>query len=269
VDAGWATQHSAERDRMLAAAIEVLTADDRFVAAWLSGSFGRDEQDGLSDVDITVVVADEFAERVCHRPHQVGAGTTPERRAVLQSIGEPAIVMENHYNAPDGGAFTACVYASGVTVDWTFVPAVNAARSADTRLLFDTVEIPAAPLPATMTDAERAQRLSEQTAFFWMMIVPTSKARLRGDGVAFHEMLEMLYGVTADVERLLRHEPWRYRRQSRAPFSTTVAEQQEAVRAICERMDALAPSIVAAGALVPESSMRAVAPWLDASASSS
>jgi hypothetical protein len=248
---------------MLASAIEMLSTDQRFVAAWLSGSFGRGEVDNLSDVDITVVVADGFAERLCCRPYQVSAETTPERLEILQSIGEPAIVLENHYNAPAGGAFTACVYASGVTVDWTFVPALNAVRSADTRLLFDTAGIPAAPPPAAITDAERTQRLSEQAAFFWMMIVPMSKARLRGDFVAFQQMLEMLYGVIADVERLLAREPWRYTRHSRAPFAATAAGQQEAVRAICERMNALGPLIVAAGATVPDAPWDAVRPWVE------
>jgi hypothetical protein len=253
---------------MLAAAVERLTVDERFVAAWLSGSFGRHEDDGLSDVDLTVVVADAFAEQLCRRDHQVGAGTTPERLAVLRSIGEPAIVHENHYNAPAGGSFTACVYASGVTFDWIFVPAANAVWPAETRLLFDTLGIPEQQSSAPMTDAERAQRLSEQTAFFWMMIVPTSKARLRGDLVAFHEMLEMLYGVAAGIERLLKREPLRYRRRSRAPFARTHAEQQAAVMAICQRVDELALAIVEAGATVPESRWDAVRPWMEALAPS-
>jgi hypothetical protein len=263
VSGGWDAQHSAERDRMLAAAVELLTADERFVAAWLSGSFGRGEEDGLSDVDLTVVVH-AFAEQLCRRDHQVGVGTTLERMAVLRSIGEPAIVHENHYNAPAGGSFTACVYANGVTFDWVFVPVGIAARPGDTRLLFDTAGITVQEPSPTLTNVEHAQRLSEQAAFFWMMVVPTTKARLRGDSVAFHEMLEMIYRVAGGVERLLQHEPTRYLRGSRAPFATTALEQQEAVRAICQRMDGLAPAIRAAGATVPEVYWDAVEPWLGA-----
>jgi hypothetical protein len=265
----WHVQHSAERDRMLAAAVEMLAADERFVAAWLSGSFGRGDDDALSDIDITVVVAGDLVDQLCRRDHQVGAGTTPERLAVLRSVGEPAIIHENHFNAPSGGSFTACVYASGIVFDWVIIPVANAVRPAETRLLFDTVGIPDQVPGPTLTDLERAQRLAEQVAFFWMMIVPTSKARLRGDSIDFHEMLDMLYRVADGVERLLKDEPPRYLRGSRAPFARTTVEQQDAVKAVCERMDNLAPAIVDAGATVPETRWDAVRVWVEATLPSS
>lgn len=86
----WMARHSLERDRMLAVATGVLVGDERFVAAWLSGSFGRGDDDALSDVDLTAVVAEVHADRLCHRSRQVGAGTTPERVAIPRSIGDRA-----------------------------------------------------------------------------------------------------------------------------------------------------------------------------------
>lgn len=249
---------------MLAEAIVMLSADERFVAAWLGGSFGRDQDDALSDVDLTVVVADPHAERLCHRQHQVGAGTTPERLEIFRVAGEPSIVHENHNNAPVGGSFTACVYASGVVIDWILVPATSAARPAATRMLFDTVGVPVQQPAPTLTNAERRHRISEQIAFFWMMVVPTTKLLLRGDLVMFHQLLDMLYRIEDDVERLLVHEPSRYVRWSRAPFLMTASDQRDALVAICDRMEALAPAIIEAGATVPEKRQVAVTPWLDA-----
>lgn len=47
-----------ERERLLAEITEYLRNDERFVAAWLAGSYGRGEQTWQSDLDIHVVVAE-------------------------------------------------------------------------------------------------------------------------------------------------------------------------------------------------------------------
>lgn len=259
----WVVRHGAERDRLLAAAVDVLRTDERFVAAWLGGSFGRGNEDGLSDVDLAVVVAEPYVERLCQREHQVGAGTTPDRLAVFRLIGEPAIVHENHNNALVGRTFTACVYAGGVMFDWVFVPAASAVRPPETRVLFDSVGIPIQPAAATPSDTERLHRLSEQVAFFWMMVVPTTKVLLRGELVAFHQLLDMLYRTAHEVEHLLTNQPSRYVRWSRAPFVTTASEQRDAIVEVCQRMNAISPAILEAGATVPEERLAGVKPWLD------
>lgn len=260
----WKARHRSERDRMLAATVDVLSGDERFVAAWLSGSFGRGDDDALSDVDLTVVVAEPFADRLCHRPHQVGAGTTPERLAVFSSVGEPAIVHENHNNALVGRSFTACVYANGVMFDWVFAPAATAVRPAESKLLFDSAGIPVQQPTSAPSDSERLQRLSEQVAFFWMMVVPTTKVLLRGELVNFHQLLDMLYRTADEVERLLAGRPPRYVRWGRAPFVATAIEQRDAIVEICRRVEALSPSIIGVGAMVPEGRVEAVQPWIEA-----
>lgn len=258
VNGDWRENYRLERDRMLTVAIDLLEGDERFVAAWLSGSFGRGEDDALSDVDLTVVVAEPFADRLCHRPHQVGAGTTSERLAILSAVRKPAIVRENHYHAPSGGSFTGCVYTNGVIFDWIFVPAPTAVRPVETKLLFDSADIPVGQPPSALSDSERLHRLSEQFTFFWMMVVPTTKVLLRGDLVIFHHMLDTLYRATDEVERLLDQRPVRYVRWSRAPFLTTAAERQDAM------VEGTAPAIVEAGATVPETAWDTVAPWANA-----
>ena len=256
-------RHAAHRDRMLEIAVETLTADERFVAAWLGGSFGRDEQDDLSDIDLSIVVVDQFASRLCHRSHQVGAGTTPERLTLIRVIGEPAFVHENHSNAPSGGSFTTSVYSdTGVIFDWVLIPQSMARRPEDTKLLFDAVGIPASLPAPPLTDDERTHRLSEQVAFFWIMVVTTSKAWRRRDMVQYHQRLEMTARTSEEVERLLDNRPWQYIRRSRASFLTSESEQRGAIVDLCRHMMALSPALKQAGATIPTSPMQAVETWL-------
>src|SRR5690349_10340969 len=95
---------------LLSDIIAGLSSDERFIAAWLTGSFGRDAADALSDLDLNVVVARQFVDVLCARPHEVGAGTTKERLALISRFGKPAVIHENHHNAPRGGTFTYVLY---------------------------------------------------------------------------------------------------------------------------------------------------------------
>ena len=63
-----------------------LEADPRFVAAWLGGSYGRAEQDAVSDLDLFVVVKDASAFPLCRRQAAKASGTTPERFAIFQQF---------------------------------------------------------------------------------------------------------------------------------------------------------------------------------------
>ena len=76
------TAYASARESLLAQVIESLSADDRFFAAWLTGSYGRGEADEVSDLDLTLVVADSVAETLCARPWQSAARTTDERLAL-------------------------------------------------------------------------------------------------------------------------------------------------------------------------------------------
>jgi predicted nucleotidyltransferase len=93
----------ADRETLLAEIIKTLSADERFVAAWLAGSFGRDDADAVSDLDLTVVVSDPYSERLCAHPRQVSAQTTKERFDLINKFGQPAVLYENNHNAPEGG----------------------------------------------------------------------------------------------------------------------------------------------------------------------
>ena len=47
-----------QREELLHKIIETLSIDERFIAAWLTGSYARQEQDAFSDIDLTLLVAD-------------------------------------------------------------------------------------------------------------------------------------------------------------------------------------------------------------------
>ncbi len=121
VDPRIANARTAARQQFVTALVDILTADDRFVAAWLTGSIARGDEDALSDVDLSLVVADEAAVMLCARPWQLAGYTTPARAALFERFGQPAIIHENQHNAPPDGSWTCVIYASLLTVDWGFI----------------------------------------------------------------------------------------------------------------------------------------------------
>src|SRR5579864_5556041 len=103
-------QYVAARDTLLGEITAFLKGDARFLAAWLAGSFGRGEQTWLSDLDLHVVVAEEYSETLCAMPWPAGGRTTPERLELFRQFGTPAIIFEAHSNNQVGGTFTHVVY---------------------------------------------------------------------------------------------------------------------------------------------------------------
>ena len=57
-------EYASNRNKLLEDITQVLKEDHRFVAAWLTGSFGRGDADKVSDLDLTVVVENSFA-KIC------------------------------------------------------------------------------------------------------------------------------------------------------------------------------------------------------------
>lgn len=128
------------RENLLRAIVDALSSDERCVAVWLSGSFGREEADEVSDLDIQVVISDRSVSTLCARPWMVGVRTIPERLELSRQFGEPAIIHENHHNAP--GTMTHVTYCdTALVVDWTLLPEREAIRPVASRLLLDKVRI--------------------------------------------------------------------------------------------------------------------------------
>ena len=86
--------YSQNRELILDQIIAAISDDERFVAAWLTGSYSRANIDALSDIDINIVVHEAYSELLCHRSAQVSAQTTPERMELFTPFGEIAFYMK-------------------------------------------------------------------------------------------------------------------------------------------------------------------------------
>lgn len=248
--------YAANRIKLLEHITRVLKEDDRFVAAWLTGSFGRGDADSLSDLDLTVVVENTFAKTLCLRPHQVGASTTPERYALFSQFGQPHIIHENHHNAPENGSFTFVLYQeTALAVDWILRPNINVARPALAVLLFDKVDIAIETPIAVESISKRIELVTEQVAFFWMMVTVTIKYLIRRDEVFFHRFLDMLHGILWEVRRLVAGEPDRWLKGSFVQLAITRETQIAAVRHICQEMLDVMREVEKMGGTVPVSPM--------------
>jgi hypothetical protein len=77
------TRYVQAREALLLHITQTLKHDERLVAACKPGSYGRDEQKWSSDLDVHVVVANDYSEALCAQPWPSGAKTTPERLALF------------------------------------------------------------------------------------------------------------------------------------------------------------------------------------------
>jgi hypothetical protein len=232
------------REVLMTSIITELSGDERCMAAWLTGSYGRNEEDEVSDLDITVVVAEADSKVLCARQGQVSHKTTPERLALFSRFGQPALIHENNHNAPEHGTLTSVLYAgSALMVDWVMIPLTSAERPSQSVLLFDKGNIPVAS-PMTPEDLDASQTaVAEQYAFFWMMMAITIKYLIRDDQVFVIRWLEELYRIHHEIERRIQRLPFQYRRGSLSQFPATREKQIESLKQLIVRMQELQPKI--------------------------
>lgn len=247
------------KEVFLEALIEKLSSNEQFVAAWLTGSFSRGEQDALSDIDITLVVADERCQTLCARSKLVSAQTTKERYDLFCLFGQPAFIHENNHNAPEGGTFTFVAYdQNAIMVDWILRPLSGSQRPEVTRLLFDKVGIPVQPPADPKSQMQRAEEASEIMAFFWMMSAVTVKYIYRGDRVFVNTWLEELTKLVFEVEQRIEGQTWQYKRGSHTELKITPGEQITALHQLCERMENLKHQLARLGGYVAKSPMTTI-----------
>jgi hypothetical protein len=245
-----------KREELLREIISAITEDDRFVAAWLTGSYSHSSQDALSDVDISIVVEEKYCDLFCQRPAQVSSQTTAERMELFRQFGEIAILHENNNNAPEGGTFTNVIYAqTALIVDWILIPQARARRTSPSHLLFDRMGIPEAPPNTLETIEERAERTSEITAFFWMMMSLTVKYIVREDSVFVVTWLEELHKLLREIRRLVAGEQFRYKGGSLTTITPDCESQIEVIYELGEEMEGLMPEITKLGGFVRPSPM--------------
>ena len=233
------------RDHFLLSIVDSISRDERFVAAWLTGSFSRNEADSLSDIDLSLVVSEAYSPSLCMRLDQVSAQTSPERYSLFSQFGTPALIHENNNNAPEGGTFTFVLYAeSAFMVDWVLIPQTKAKRPFLSKLLFDAVGIPISSSTRDENLEKRKKSVAEQWAFFWMMTAITTKYVIRGDGVFAAQWIENLHSIVQEIERQINDEPWSYKRGSLSQLQATREKQIESLKQLCTKMQHLRPRVI-------------------------
>jgi hypothetical protein len=242
------------RETLLEHIVTTLKKDERFVAAWLAGSFGRGEQTWMSDLDIHVVVADAYSEQLCATPWPFGAKTTEERLALFEQFGTPAIVYDAHSNNQLGGTFTFVLYQeSAQNIDWMLIPQEKAYQERPSLMLFDKIGIPEPSTPEPESHEQRIERVSMNVGFFWMIACSNVKNLLASDLIEFHMLLLWLEENIREVQAALRGGRTTYVSHSHSQIYTTQEDQVAALRQLCDEMEALMPQVIKLGGYVPSS----------------
>jgi len=234
------------RESLLAQITKELSGDERFLAAWLTGSYGRNDADEVSDLDLQIVVAEPYHEILCARREQVSHKTTEERLELFSKFGKPAIIHENNHNASENGTFTFVLYAgSALMIDWVMMPQMSAERPFQSVLLFDRGNIPVSPPPTPEELKESKKTVAVIWAFLWMMTAITTKYIIRGDLVFVQNWLEQLHGLIREIERRTERLSWQqtYTRGSLSQLQPTREKQIESLRQLCKRMQELKPKV--------------------------
>lgn len=244
-----------EHETLLQQAQTMLLADQRIVAAWLFGSVGRRTSDAFSDLDVWVVVKDDYIETI-----------SAERQSYAAQLDRPVLLLESPGNAPAGGAYLMALYPgqAGVhQVDWYWQRQSDASLPRHAVLLFDREGIPRdtrqeqldpAGTPAPLTRQERAKQATQLSAFFWAMSNIAVRSILRHQAWTAVSHLEGLQVLVDGMKRLVGlstvqegQEEWRT--TLLPPVHRT--EQMAMLREIAHEMEQLTGAIELIGGQVP------------------
>jgi predicted nucleotidyltransferase len=242
------------REALLTHITNTLKSDERFVAAWLAGSYARGEQKWSSDLDLHVVVANDYSELLCAQPWSSGAKTTQERLRLFKQFGEPAIIYDAHVNNTIGGTFTYVLYReSAINVDWMLVPQSVAHLEYPSRMLFNHVTLPEPPSEQPLSREQQIEQASLYVGFFWMIAASNVQNLLNDHLVQFHTLLRWLEDSIREVRSALIGEQAAFTKTSRIQLCCTQEEQVAVLRSLCDEMESLMPSVIDLGGYVPAS----------------
>ncbi len=256
-------EYAAEQDELLKNIVASLKDDPRFVAAWLSGSFGRADNDKLSDLDLTVVVSHSYADQLCARQETINAHAPKVRLDLFSQFGKISFAYENNNNAPTGGTATNVMYLpTGTRVDWVLVPEEHAQYPENIKLLFAHTNLPAIPNATPANQEQRAKEAEQLISFFWLMATGVAKYLIRGDGVFVTCWLERLAGLMMEVERRIEGVPDQYHHGSITILRCEPIEQLQQLQDLYNRAKALTPQVITLGGQVSIESHIGVEHWL-------
>ena len=183
----------AMRNNILIRIVDRVSQDERVVAVWLTGSFGRGEDDAWSDLDLHLAIEDAHFE-----------SWWQARESLYREIAPPLFVQrEKPSNAQEGGHFQLVYFPGPVEVDWNVGPVSLAARPLTSRMLFARQDIPITQA-RMIDDDQRRERLQKSTDFFWAMTPIAVKYVGRGATTDAVDQIELLARAITDVWRLLR-----------------------------------------------------------------
>ena len=256
-----------EHEALLQRVQTLLQADQRVIAAWLFGSRGRRTSDALSDLDVWVIVKDEFIETIC-----------AERQSYVSQPDHPVLLLESPQNAPARGAYLMALYPgqAGVhQVDWYWQRQSDASRPLHAVLLFDRGDIPQDtrqeqldPLgtPPSLTLQERAAQVTQLSNFFWAMSNIAVKSVLRHQSWVAVSHLEGLRSIVDEMKRLVGLSSVR---EGQEEWRTSILppvhrhEQMTMLREITHEMEQLAGSIETLGGFIPSATIPSVYDFFD------
>lgn len=248
--------YAAQRDDLLRQIMVTLQKDGRFTAAWLGGSFGRNEGHDDSDLDLFVVTTDEG---LLARPSLPRHQLPPARQTLFRQFGELGLVFEAHQNAPTGGTMTTVFYAdTAVCVDWVLLPVEGTIRPLPSQLLFEKTTIPIQPPAEAESLDERIKQAEHDIAYFWLMTAIIPKYIIRAETFLCNSWLNILHEVLHNVARLVEGRPWQYRSGANITLKLSQAEQVTAVRHICAQMEGLMTAVMKMGGSVPPKPMQII-----------
>ena len=249
-------EYARHRDALLDRIVDVLQADPRVDAVWLSGSYGRGEADEWSDFDLHVAVADEHFEQFL-----------AERPELYTRVGRPILVQQEivQSDSMPGGRFQLVLYSGPFEVDWNIGPVSLALRHRAFRMLIERVAIPVVS-PPPLTPVERRAHADKWLTFFWAMapiaVGHTARAETRraaGQIDLLSRALIALWRLLAQPEGPDPHLPstnpvLEPEIDARLPRLGPVIDPLGAlqvIRALCDEVVQLHPRLAALGVSIP------------------
>ncbi len=246
-----------ERELLLERITILLEADKPVTAAWLFGSLRNGTADSLSDIDLWVVVSDEYIEEII-----------ANRREYVAQVGKLLLIQEAPQNAPAGGAYLLTLYSGDAGpqhVDWYWQPQSLAKKPPATSLLFDHVGIPNVEPTAPLTSEERLRLAPNQIAFFWAMSIVTAKRIARRQSWSALTMLGMLTYTIEEIKWLvnLREEQPNYKDTRTEVPPAKPEEQMAMLREMAGEMNMLTYNIKELSETVSPEAIRQVYSFFD------
>ncbi len=263
---------SRERNALLARMHDVLAVDQRVRASWIEGSVGRGDDDGFSDLDVGVVIADHDVPVLAgapDRPMTYSALTSSPRARFVAAVADPLLVMEAPHNAPRGGAFLSTFVPGSQGqhgIDWMWQPLSTAQPPPDCRMLFDRRDASETAAPPVNSDAgcdDMTRTPFEATVqaacSFWAMLLWSAKGVARAPDTPGMPLLRY---VEADLRQI---EEYTGSAQPERPSRSMNrgVDKIRLLRGYGEDMQRLAPQLSAAGIVLPPQLPRQVEQLLD------